>query len=95
MRSAGMIFAVAFCMALTQGARAQQCRDCKWSPVVSSAARGTVDLYGPLASKDDCERLIAQAPRPDPAEDLIVECVEDSRLEAWYREHHLDSGPSK
>lgn len=84
MRGVATIVAVALGTILAQGARAQDCTDCKWHPIVSSITLGTIDLYPGLDSKDACERLVAEAPAPDlAAADVTVECVESSRLKDW------------
>jgi hypothetical protein len=95
MRTGAMIGVVALCLLAAPRAGAQECDGCKWYVIVSFATPGTRDLYAGGNSREDCEPLAAQVRGAAAVADVTIECVDSSRLDAWFHDHAPDPWPSK
>jgi hypothetical protein len=68
-----------------------------WFLIVMSSSLGTVDVYSG-GNRRDCERLAqwVSTANPQPAQpDIVMACVEDSRVEAWLKDNFHYVPPSK
>ena len=53
-------------------------------------------LYARTDSREDCEQFLEQVRAAQPAApNAIAECVESSKLDAWFNEHAPNPSPQK